>query len=46
MIETIDEKRLQEIKRILQNGDRVELIPVKDGVKVMQIRRKEIRTKK
>ena len=42
----LDKKRIQEIKRILQNGDRVELIPVKDGVKVMQIRRKEIRTTK
>lgn len=43
MIETIDEKRLQEIKRILQNGDRVELIPVKYGVKVIHIRRNEVK---
>ena len=31
------------IERILQKGDRVELIPIKDGVKVIKIQRKEIK---
>lgn len=46
MNEIIDEKTIQEIKRILANGDRVELIPVKYGVKVIHIRLKEIKTTK
>lgn len=46
MHEIIDEKKWQEIKRILANGDRVELIPVKYGVKAIHIRRKEIKTTK
>lgn len=29
---------------VLSKGFRVELIPVKDGVKVIQIRREEVRT--
>ena len=32
------------VESILAKGDRVELIPVKDGVKVIQVRRKEIKT--
>lgn len=31
------------IESILSKGDRVELIPVKDGVKVMRVRREEIK---
>lgn len=31
------------IESILSKGDRVELIPVKDGVKVIQVQRKEIK---
>ena len=46
MHEIIDEKTWQEINRVLEIGDRVELIPVKDGVKVIHIRRKEIKTTK
>lgn len=30
------------IEALLKKGDRVELIPVKDGVKVIHIKRKEI----
>jgi hypothetical protein len=30
---------------ILAKGDRVELIPVKDGVKVIHIKREEVKTK-
>ena len=41
----MDEKTLRAIIDILAKGDRVELIPVKDGVKVLRIRREEIKTK-
>ena len=32
------------IEAVLAKGDRVELIPVKDGVKVVQVQRKEVKT--
>ena len=35
-----------EMVNVLSRGDRVELIPVKDGVKVVKVRREEVRTKK
>lgn len=31
------------IEAVLAKGDRVELIPVKDGVKVVRVRREEIK---
>jgi hypothetical protein len=34
---------LQLVDKILSKGDRVELIPVKNGVKVMRVRREEIK---
>lgn len=34
------------IERTLTAGDRVELVPVKDGAKVFQLRRKEINHEK
>lgn len=37
------EKTIEVIESILSKGDRVELIPVKDGVKVIQVQRKEIK---
>lgn len=33
----------EKIESILSKGDRVELIPVKDGVRVIQVQRKEIK---
>lgn len=39
---TVDEKAWAIIKAILEKGDRVELIPVKDGFKIMHIKRKEV----
>ena len=44
-----EEKRLTEqqkrkIEQTLSKGDRVEIIPVKDGVKIMHIKRQEIKT--
>ena len=39
----MDEKTVALILSILAKGDRVELIPVKDGVKIIRIERKEIK---
>ena len=35
--------QVKAIEAVLAKGDRVELIPVKDGVKVVQVKRKEIK---
>ena len=40
---TMTEAQAKAVEAILAKGDRVELIPVKDGVKVIQIQRKEIK---
>lgn len=40
----MDEKAWAIIKAILEKGDRVELIPVKDGFKIMHIKRKEVKS--
>lgn len=37
------EKTIKAIEAILSKGYRVELIPVKDGVKVIQVQRKEVK---
>lgn len=34
---------LQKVKRALESGDRVELIPVKDNVRIIHVRRQEIK---
>lgn len=39
----IDEKAIKAMEHVLSHGDRVELIPVKDGVRVMQVQRKEVK---
>lgn len=39
----MDEKTWAVIKAILEKGDRVELIPVRDGVKIIHIKRKEVK---
>lgn len=39
----IDEQTKSAIERTLEKGDRVELIPVKDGVKVVRVKREEIK---
>lgn len=41
----MDEKLLKAILLALKKGDRVELIPVKDGVKAVRVKREEIKTK-
>lgn len=40
----IDEKTIKLAESILAKGNRVELIPVKDGVKVVRVRREEVKT--
>lgn len=37
------EQKIWAIVRVLCNGDRVELIPVKGGIKAMRVDRKEIK---
>ena len=39
----IDEQTKSAIEATLEKGDRVELIPVKDGVKVVRVKRDEIK---
>lgn len=39
----MDEKAWVIIKAILEKGDRVELIPVRDGVKIIHIKRREVK---
>jgi hypothetical protein len=41
----MDEKTIRAAEAILKKGDRVELIPVKDGVKVVRVRREEVKQK-
>lgn len=39
----MDEKTIKIIESIIAKGDRVELIPVKDGIKIIHIKRKEMK---
>jgi len=39
----LDEKTVKAAESVLQKGQRVELIPVKDGVKVVRVRREEVK---
>ncbi len=41
----MDEKTVKAIEFILAKGDRAELIPVKDGVKVIRVKREEVKEK-
>lgn len=41
----VDEKTIKAAEFALAKGDRVELIPVKDGVKVVRVRREEVKNK-
>ena len=40
----MDEQTIKAIETVLAKGDRVELIPVKDGIKVIHIKRKEVKS--
>ena len=39
----MDEKQIKAIEAVLAKGDRVELIPVKDGIKVVRVKRETIK---
>ena len=39
----MDEKIIKAAESILSRGERVELIPVKDGVKVVRVKREEVK---
>lgn len=39
----IDASEIKAIESVLSKGDRVELIPVKAGVKVMMVKREEVK---
>ena len=39
----MDKKQIKAIEAVLARGDRIELIPVKDGVKIIHIKREEVK---
>lgn len=39
----LDPQSIKAIESVLSKGDRAEVIPVKDGVKVMVVRREEVK---
>lgn len=39
----MDENTVKAVESVLAKGDRVELIPVKGGVKVVRVRREEVK---
>lgn len=41
----LDDKAKQAIESVLAKGDRVELIPLKDCVKIIHIKREEVKVK-
>ncbi len=43
MDEKIISEAIKKVAPVLTKGDRVELIPVKDGVKVVRVRREEVK---
>lgn len=40
----LSEKQKTAIENALRKGDRIELIPVKDGIKIMHVRKNELKT--
>ena len=40
----MDKKSVEIIEKVLEKGDRVELIPAKNGIKVIRIKRETIAT--
>ena len=40
---TLSPEQVEKIKQVLERGDRIELIPAKDGIKIIQESRKEIK---
>ena len=42
----LTQEQIQKIEEVINKGDRIEVIPVKDGVKIIQESRKEIKFNK
>lgn len=40
---TLSPEQVEKIKQVLERGDRIELIPAKDGIKIIQESRKEVK---
>jgi hypothetical protein len=40
---TLSSEQVEKIKQVLERGDRIELIPGKEGIKIIQESRKEIK---
>ena len=40
---TLSPEQVEKIEQVLERGDRIELIPGKDGVKIIQESRKEVK---
>lgn len=40
---TLSPEQVEKIKQVLERGDRIELIPGKDGIKIIQEIRKEVK---
>lgn len=40
----LTDKQLHAIHRVLKKGERVELIPNKDGVRVLEVKRRNVKT--
>lgn len=40
---TLSPEQVEKIKQVLEGGNRIELIPGKDGIKIIQETRKEIK---
>ncbi len=40
---TLSPEQVEKIKQVLERGDRIELIPGKDGIKIIQESRKEVK---
>lgn len=40
---TLSPEQVEKIQQVLERGDRIELIPAKDGIKIIQESRKEIK---
>lgn len=39
----IDASALSAIEETLRRGDRVEIVPVRDGIKILEVKRKELK---
>ena len=39
----MDERQIKAIEAVLAKGDRIELIPVKDGVKIIHVKGEELK---